>query len=156
MNNEMNKYRYDLKGLWLDVLPYVLMALALMIAVTVLFDIAFGADFCFPSETTNNMVVELEQCRIQKEELAICNEAVFNLEQTVTTYSDEVDVCKGSLADARKAFDDNKKLQEEQNKNYEEQLKKSQPSFFQRIINNVALVGGGIAVGIVAGILLRR
>lgn len=151
-----NDLKNDLKLMLVDVGPYFLALLAALVVLIFLLDRAWSADICLPPETAGLVVVELEQCRIQKDELLICNEAVNNLEQTVTTYSDEVDVCKGSLTDARAAFADNKKLQEEQKLNYEAQLKIAQPSFFQRLINNAALIGGGIVAGIVAGILLGR
>lgn len=109
---------------------------------------AYPVDICLGPESAKGIVVELEQCRIQKEELSLCTEAVRNLEQTVEIQNQEVDIYKSAIEDARKAADGYKSLLDEQRKMYETALKESKPSLFEQVIKALGFIGGGILIGV--------
>lgn len=109
---------------------------------------AHAADICFPEATAGGMVVELEQCRIQRDELSLCKDAVKNIEQQTAVQEEEILIYKSAVGDARKAADGYRALFDAQRQMYESALKEARPSVFEQAIKALGFVGAGILIGI--------
>lgn len=115
-----------------------------------------AADICFTADTVGKFAVELEQCRVIKEDLELCNESIANLNQTVSVQEKELDIHKSAAEEARKATEEYKKLFDKQRELFNAALKESNPGFFERLTKNATLVGTGAAIGAIATIFLLR
>lgn len=135
----MNRIDRELK--WLFVLFIFICLFILAVS-------SCSAEVCFSTDTAKVITVELEQCRIQKDELSLCNEAVRNLEQTVEAQDSAIVIYKSAIADARKAAESYKALLDEQRKMYEMVLKESRPSIFEQAIKAFGFIGAGILIGV--------
>lgn len=109
------------------------------------------ADVCFDDEIAGKMVVELEQCRIQKDSIDIYKQTIANLEEQVRMQDEMLTVYRDSLTKAKENIEGYQKLLDEQKGLYEAEIKKAKPSFIERIVTGVGFMGLG---AVIAGLLI--
>lgn len=110
-----------------------------------------SADVCFTDEVAGRMVVEVEQCRIQKDDIDIYKQTIANLEEQIKTQDEILEIYKDSLTKAKETIEGYKKLLDEQKGLYEAELKKARPGLIERIVHGAGLMGLG---GLLAGLLI--
>jgi len=100
------------------------------------------AAVCFDANTAGRMVVDLEQCKISSQELEIqtaligfCQDQVKEYQATVKDYDSTVKGLQETIKGYQAVSDKQEKLS-------------SAPSFFQRIIDNIELIGLAVLIGL--------
>lgn len=109
------------------------------------------ADVCFTDDVAGKMVVELEQCRMQKDDIDIYKQTVANLEEQVRMQDEMLEVYKNSFTKMKEQIGGWQKLVDDQKEYCEAAIKKAKPSLINRIITGAGLmgIGGLIAVGLI-------
>lgn len=117
---------------------------------------AHGSDICLTSETTGMIFAELQQCRLDKEELVLCKEDVRNLEQTVDTQEKEITTQKTAIETARETAAEYRRLFDKQGELFSKMSDIAAPSFFEQLKGKVTWGVVGAAAAIILKTVLGR
>ena len=130
--------------------------IAAIILFVLLISPAYASDICFTSETAGLMLVEIQQCRVDKQELSLCKEDVRNLEQTVEVQDKEIETQKTAIETARDAAAEYRKLFDKQGELFSKMSDIAAPGFFEQLKNKVTWAAVGAATAIILKTVLGR
>lgn len=105
-------------------------------------------DICFDERVASDVVVELEQGRIIKQETELLKENNAELQKQIDLLKQIIALKDMQLESTNKALKQYSELLDEQGKLYGEALKRSKPSFFEKLSDTFGSVGIGIIIGV--------
>lgn len=112
---------------------------------------AVYADVCFDDAIAGKIVVEIEQCRIQKDSIDIYKQTIANLEEQQKAQDDVLTAYRDSFTKAKENIAGYQKLLDEQKGLYEAEIKKARPGLIERIVTGAGFMGLG---AVIAGLLI--
>lgn len=105
-------------------------------------------DICFDEKVASNIVVELEKGRLIQQETEALKGENAELQKQIDLLKQIIELKDIQLESTNKALKQYGDLLEQQGKLYEEALKRSKPSFFEKLSDTLGAVGIGIIIGV--------
>jgi hypothetical protein len=105
-------------------------------------------DICFDEKVASDVVVELEQGRLIKQETELLKAENAELQRQVDLLKQIVELKDKQLESTNRALKQYSDLLETQGKLYGDALKRSKPSFFEKLSDTLSSVGIGIVIGV--------
>lgn len=103
----------------------------------------------FDDEIAGRMVVELEQCRMQKDSIDLYKQTIENLEEQLKLQEEMLEVYKNSFAKMKEQIGGWQKLVDDQKEYCEAAIKKAKPGLIERIVTGVGFMGLGGAITLI-------
>ena len=107
-------------------------------------------DVCVSEESAKRIVVKLEEGKVNDEQLATLKGYNQELEKQIALLKDVAKLKDEQIKKNEEMIAQQKQLMEYQVQACEEKVKNAKPSFFDGLLKGV----GGIAIGIIIGVLL--
>ncbi len=108
-------------------------------------------DVCFDPAVEGKKVVELEQCRVQRDTIDIYKQTIANLEEQIKIQNEVIDIYRDSFIRTKENIEQYKRLLDEQRALYEAEIKKAKPGLIERIVTGAGFMGLG---AVIAGLLI--
>ena len=96
-------------------------------------------EYCFVDSTISQMIVEIKQCRIIKEQVKDYETAISLLEEQIEKQKEVIELQKEVIKNSDEIIKQKDILLKEQ--------KKTQPSFFEQLLRGMGFLGIGIVLG---------
>ena len=96
-------------------------------------------EYCFVDSMVSQMIVEIKQCRIIKEQVKDYETAISLLEEQIEKQKEVIELQKEVIKNSDEIIKQKDILLKEQ--------KKTQPSFFEQLLRGMGFLGVGIVIG---------
>jgi len=110
----------------------------------------FAADeeICFTPDTTGQMVVEIEKCRLIQQQVILLRQKNDELERQIVLYKEINSIQEQQIQTLKNATETYQDLLKAQGEAYEKQIKAAKPNMWDEIMKGAAFVGLGLLVGL--------
>lgn len=104
-------------------------------------------NICFSQDVSKKLVVEIEKCQILKEQIKVYEEMNIELLKSIDLLNDVIIKKDEIIEEDRKLIEFYRLSLREQEKMYQEMLKKSKPSFKEELMKAGMYFGLGVLIG---------
>jgi len=109
---------------------------------------AVDEEICFTPDTTGQIVVEIEKCRLIQQEVELLRQKNDELERQIALYKEMNVIQEQQIQTLKKTTETYVDLLKTQGEAYEKQIKQAKPNILNEIMKGTAFVGLGLLVGL--------